>query len=89
MLRDHSVSDKVITQRAHALRILGEEFVAAGVPVSEGLGDVKERFGPQVGAAKFNFDQDQSERRSSQPRSSRRDASPKSQKKPAAADGLD
>lgn len=82
------MSDKVITQRAQALKILGEEFVAAGVPVSEGLGDVKERFGPQVGATKFNFDQEEGERRSSHHRSSRRDASPKSQKK-SPADGLD
>lgn len=86
MLRDHSVSDKVITQRAQALKILGEEFVAAGVPVSAGLGDVKERFGPQVGNAKFHFDQEEAERESS-PRSNRKSAQPTTPKQ--AADGLD
>ena len=37
-------------QRIQALLILADEFVRAGVPVAQGLGDVQSRFGPQVGA---------------------------------------
>ena len=57
LLHDHSVSEKILGLRAKALRILGEEFVAAGVPVSKGLGDIKSRFGQQVGG--FNWAEDE------------------------------
>jgi hypothetical protein len=51
-LHDHSVTQPVLDLRKKALHILGEAYLSCGIPVEQGLEDIRMRISAQMNAEK-------------------------------------